>query len=110
MEKHKTSQGTTEAHALSDVIKPKVFSQLSDETQRVAIDAVKSVDFKRRDGGCLGQLFGTDNVCASKHIAFTLCVILVIVGFIIGEKNIWDKIFTIVATTIGYIFGLSKEN
>ncbi len=58
----------------------------------------------------MGQLFGTDNVCASKHIAFTLCVILMIVGFIIGEKDIWDKIFTIIAATIGYIFGLPKEN
>lgn len=58
----------------------------------------------------MGWLFGTDRVNASKHIAFTLCVILMIVGFFIGEKEIWDKIFTIVAATIGYIFGLPKEN
>ncbi len=55
-------------------------------------------------------LFGTGSGNASKHIAFISCVILIIVGFIIGEKEVWDKILTILAVSIGYIFGLSKEN
>ena len=34
---------------------------------------------------------------------------LIIIGLFINDKDIWEKIFTILAAAIGYIFGVAKR-
>ena len=86
-------------------------SSLTEKNQRVVIDALRDVRTREQEGGMLGRLFGTNKINVSIYVASILCIVLIIVGSFIRDKDIWDKIFTILAAVFGYIFGVTqKEN
>ncbi|MBQ7216611.1 MAG: hypothetical protein IJS39_11595 [Synergistaceae bacterium] len=96
-------------YAISSLMTPKTFTALPEESQKIVIDTVREGYNKEKDGGILGKILGTNKINVSMHITFILCILLVIVGCCLKDKAIWDKIFTIIATSIGYIFGNSTE-
>ena len=94
---------------LSGLIEPTVLNSLPKATQKNVIDTLKDTYTKEKDGGMLGIFLGTNKANASMHIAFILCIILMVIGFLIGDKDVWDKIFTLIGATLGYIFGASQK-
>ena len=100
---------TKSENMLYGLIEPTVLNSLPKETQRNVVDALKDTYRKEKDGGMLGRFLGTKKANASMHVAFILCIVLVISGFFIGDKDIWNKIFTLIGTTLGYIFGASQQ-
>ena len=111
MAKNKLSAKKIDSSVITTLVKPEVLNNLSEKNQKVAIDAVKEAYSMEKEGGMLGKIFGTNKTNISIYIAFILCIILITVGFFIKDKDIWDKIFTIVAAVLGYIFGATqKEN
>ena len=109
MDKNKLDDKKIDSSILATLVKPEVFHKLTEKNQKIAIDAIKEADSKEKDGGMLGKIFGTNKINVSIYIAFILCTILIIVGFFIRDKDIWDKIFTIVAATLGYFFGAAQK-
>lgn len=94
---------------LSDIIDEN-FIKLSEGTQTNLINTLK--DLRDKEGGVLGRLFGTNKDSAAMHIAFTICVLLVVVGIICtwtGQDK-WDTIIAGIMTTVGYIFGRNSKN
>ena len=92
--------------ALTD---PTVFSELSERHKRDVIHGVVKQQWK--DGGMMGRLFGTDKDIASRNIAFTSVILLIIVGIAAGfteDKQIWNIIIPSITTVIGYFFGKSS--
>lgn len=81
------------------------FIKLSDENQSKALDTISHN--KVKDGGLMGQLFGTKKENAAMNIAFAMCGLLVIIGIIcaICGKDYWDVIIPAITTGMGYIFG-----
>lgn len=58
-----------------------------------------------REGGVMEKIFGTNKELASMNIALIICAIMILVGLVINDQQYWDKIITIIAAMMGYIFG-----
>lgn len=97
--------------SLNSLMRPQNFNALTEENKKAVIDTIREVYSKEKEGGFLGKFLGTNRINASMHIAFIICLALIVVGSVIKESNIWDKILTLIATAIGYVFGTTqKEN
>lgn len=96
-------------HINSNLLNPKLLNSLTAENQKIAIDAAKEFYSKEKDGGFLGRFLGTNKINVSMHIVLILSMILIVVGCCLKDKEIWDKIFTIIATFAGYIFGATQK-
>ena len=98
-----------EREAIASLMTPKTFTALPEGSQKIVIDTIRENNNKEKDGGWLGKILGTNKTNASIHIVLIISIFILIVGGFIGDKEIWDKIFTIIATSIGYIFGNLTE-
>lgn len=89
------------------------FNKLTETSQTLIINGIN--ENKARDGGFMGKLFGTKPENVSMHIAFTLCIILLLycgidlIGSIIVGRQInselWNTIIPVVTLALGFIFG-----
>ena len=109
MPKNNLSDKNITASSISSLINPKTLNTLTEPNQKIAIDTVREAYNKEKDGGWLGKFLGTNKTNASIHIVLLISIFIIIAGGFIGDKEIWDKIFTIIATSIGYIFGNLTE-
>ncbi len=96
-------------HINSNLLNPKLLNSLTAENQKIAIDAAKECYNREKDGGILGRFLGTNKINVSMHIVLLLSIFLIIAGCCLKDKEIWDKIFTIIATFAGYIFGATQK-
>ncbi len=110
MSNNNLNRQTTNEYTISALMHPKVLNALTEENQRAAIDTVKEVYSKEKDGGILGKLLGTNRTNLSMHIALIMSVVLILAGCYIQNNELWDKITTIVAATLGYIFGATQKD
>lgn len=109
MPKNNLSDKNITASSISSLINPKTLNALTEKNQKIAIDTVREAYSKEKDGGWLGQFLGTNKINVSIHVVLIISTFILIAGYVISDKAIWDKIFTIIATSIGYIFGNSTE-
>ncbi len=100
----------TSKDTLAALTETTFLSKLTEKNQRVAIDTLRDVRTREQEGGMLGKLFGTNKTNVSIYVAAILCILLLIVGVCVGDKEIWDKIFTILAAVFGYIFGITQKD
>lgn len=91
--------------SIASFFKTGEFGNLSEENKKIILD--KLPDKRTGDGGWLGKLFGNKKENQAMNIAFTICVLLIIVGLILTAlgKDFWNIILTGIMTTVGYIFG-----
>ena len=100
-------------------ISPREFNKLTDEQKKIAIIGDNKFKTKRQEGGVLGGFFGTNTKNASIHIAFVICIVLLIfcgvdlVHSFLGKNKItsemWNLIFPVVTLALGYIFGKGEN-
>lgn len=95
--------------SLTAIIGSNNFNQLSESNQKIIIESLTTK--KQNESGLLGKIFGEKRSNATVNIAFALCLILLCIGVFakVQDNPLWDKILTIVAATIGYMFGKSQE-
>ena len=86
------------------------FSSLSDSMQEKVLNSINASDDK--DGGFMGKLFGRKKENAAMNIAFTICLLLVVIGIIcmIAGNEQWNIVITGIMTTVGYIFGRGAKD
>ena len=109
MGKNRINSNQVKEDAISAQMKPEVLNAMTEESQKTAINTVREVYNKERDGGILGKLLGTNKVNVSMHITLIICVSLIVLGFFISDKDVWDKILTLIAASVGYIFGANQK-
>ena len=97
------------SNIISSLLNPKLLNSLTAENQKIAIDSAKEFYSKEKDGGILGWFLGTNKTNVSMHIVLILSIFLIIAVCCLKDKEIWDKIFTIIATFAGYIFGATQK-
>lgn len=100
-------------------IHPREFNKLTDEQKKIAIIGDNEFKTKKQEGGVLGEFFGTNIKNASIHIAFVICIVLLIfcgvdlVHSFFGKNKItsemWNLIFPVVTLALGYIFGKGEN-
>lgn len=81
------------------------FAKLTEKNQTLLLNQLNYTIEK--EAGLMGKFFGTKKENASIHIAFTICVLLAIIGIICMAlgKNYWNVIIPGIMTAVGYIFG-----
>lgn len=91
--------------SVAAVISSDNFIELSEKSQKEALDAISSN--KEKEGGFLGRFFGNKKEIASMNIAFVICILLALIGWISSsaEKDYWDMIIPAITTGMGYMFG-----
>ena len=110
MSKNNLNRQTINEYTIPALMQPKVLNALTEENQRAAIDTVKEVYSMEKDGGILGKCLGTNRTNLSMHIALIISAALILAGCIIQDKELWDKITTIIAAALGYIFGATQKD
>lgn len=111
MGKNNINNKSVNESIIATLAEPEVLNSMTKENQKVVINTVKEAYNHEKEGGTLGKVLGTNKTNASMHIAFILCILLLIVGLVIRDNSIWDKIITLIAAALGYIFGITqKEN
>lgn len=103
-----TNENLLSNDKITNIISTDNFSTLSTDIQKSVLNSIDSD--KSKEGGWMGKIFGTKKELASMNIAVIICLILFISGFFINESQYWDKAITLVAATIGYIFGRSEKS
>ena len=93
----------------------KTFYKLNDEQKNMILSGYNDSKNKDKDGGWFGRIFGVNTKNASIHIAFIICIILLIFCGIdlfasFSENNgitseVWNLVFPVVTLALGYIFG-----
>ncbi|WP_349667034.1 hypothetical protein [Lacrimispora sp.] len=99
--------------AIASVAVDDNFNKLTETSQTLIINGIN--ENKAKEGGFMGKLFGTKPENVSMHIAFTLCIILLLycgidlVGSVITGRQInselWNTIIPVVTLALGFIFG-----
>lgn len=103
-----TNENLLSNDKITNIISIDNFSTLSTDIQKSVLNSIDSD--RSKEGGWMGKLFGTKKELASMNIAVVICIILFISGFFINDPQYWDKVITLVAATIGYIFGRSGKS
>lgn len=93
------------------------FNKLSESSQVLIINGIN--ENKAKEGGFMGRLFGTRPENVSMHIAFTLCMILLVycgidlLGSVFMGRSInfelWNIVIPVITLALGFIFGKSVE-
>ncbi len=81
------------------------FVKLTEKNQTLLLNQLNHA--REKEAGLMGKFFGTKKENASIHIAFTVCILLTIIGVIcmyLGN-NYWNVIIPGIMTAVGYIFG-----
>lgn len=109
MDENRLNSSQIPDNYIAELIKNEGFSHLSDETKKIVLDNLPSN--RDRDGGLMGKLFGYKKENASMNIAFTICVLLALVGIIcmICGHECWNVIIPAIMTAVGYIFGRGER-
>lgn len=106
-DKINTNLGAEES--LAALICSEGFNKLSEENQQLAITGITN----RNDieGGIMGKIFGIKKENASMNIAFSICVLLAIIGCICikSGKDYWNVIIPAITTGMGYMFGKGEK-
>lgn len=102
------SEFTLKQDSIVELISNENFHELPNDIQKEVLNSMKNTDSK--DGGFMGKFFGNKKENAALNIAFTVCLLLVIVGIICMEmgNDQWNIIITGIMTIVGYIFGRSS--
>ena len=87
------------------LIANKNFLELSESSQKEALDTLSSN--KEKEAGFLGRFFGTKKEIVAMNIAFVICVLLAIIGWI--SKDYWNMIIPAITTGMGYMFGKGEK-
>lgn len=106
MATHLNNRGYSDNESIVNLISSDKFVEYSIETQKDVLKKIQNNNFK--DGGFMGKIFGNNKDLSSMYVAFAICILLAIIGFIINTEYIWNAIIPIIGTTIGYIFGRSR--
>lgn len=88
-----------------DLVSSDGFQNASRDIQEQALNSITSRN--QNDGGIMGKLFGNKKENATLNIAFTICILLTIVGILCmasGNEK-WDVIIPTIMTAVGYMFG-----
>lgn len=109
MEENKLNSAPIPDSSIASILENEGFSHLSEETQRIVLDKLPSN--RDRDGGLMGKLFGSKKENASLNIAFTICVLLALIGVIcmVCGYECWNVIIPAIMTAVGYIFGRGER-
>lgn len=99
--------------AIASVALDENFNKLSETSQNMIINGIN--ENKAKEGGFMGRLFGTKPDNVSMHIAFTLCIILLLycgidlIGSLFAGREInselWNTVIPVVTLALGFIFG-----
>lgn len=94
---------------VSSILNSEGFNKLDASGKKTVIDGLNRE--RGRDGGMMGNLFGNNPLNASIHIAFILCVISLLIGLVCQNSgtSLWDYIFPLVGTAIGFFFGKNSK-
>lgn len=95
---------------MTALINSENFYRLNEDGQKAVINAMNEA--QEKEGGIMGKLFGTNKDNAAMHIAFSICILLIVVGIICMAtgNDQWSVIITGIMTTVGYIFGHGIKN
>lgn len=106
----KENKNTISGNSIIDAISTENFTNLSEETQQHVINSIGNST--ENGGGIMGKFFGSKKEIASMNIAFTVCILLTIIGVICmcSGNECWNIIVTGIMTTVGYIFGRGSKD
>ncbi len=98
------------ANDLIGVISSDGFNKLPERSQKQIIDLMNSN--QSSEGGWMGKIFGNKKENAAMNIAFTICLIMAIIGIVCMCLNheCWDVIIPAIMTAVGYMFGVGVKN
>lgn len=106
MANHLNKRGLSDNESIVSIISSDKFEKYPVETQKDILNKIQNNNFK--DGGLMGKNFGNNKDISSMYVAFAICILLAIIGFMINTEQIWSTIIPIISTAIGYIFGRSR--
>lgn len=87
----------------SKIVSSRNFIEYTPEIQNKILDGLENRS--RKEGGIMGKIFGVKKDLSAIFVALVICILLLVIGLWVNTDGIWDGIFPIFATTIGYIFG-----
>ena len=110
----KINESTVENNIINGISEDS-FNKLNDEQKSIVLTGNNDAQNRNKDGGWLGQIFGVNTRNSSIHIAFIICIVLLLFccidllhSFCKGNtltSEIWNLIFPVVTLALGYIFG-----
>lgn len=110
MEENKLDDMPVPKSSIEAVLETEGFSKLSEKNQKAVLDNFSNT--ANKEGGLLGKIFGNKKENAAMNIAFTICLLLVLVGIICmaSGNECWNIIITGIMTIAGYIFGRGTKD
>lgn len=93
--------------SFSNIISSDRFGEYTPEIQQIILNNLDKRN--QKEGGFMGKIFGTKKNLSAMFVALAICILLVIIGVIVGSQETWNGILPIFGATVGYIFGKGSD-